>query len=138
MPWTPVEPMGGLTLKAAGLIAADNNASGVLLGHADFAAYLAWTAAEIASNDELYVVVLEANTRADTSTWTQIGVLGVFGATEVIGGITDTANSGAVKQAFHNPYDYQLRVSTYVNGTIATGFNFSVKAFPLEALSHEG
>lgn len=136
MAWTPEAPMGGTELKAAGLVAADTNHTAVRVGHGPLGVYLAWTAAEIASNDELYIVVLEANTLAETSTWTQIGVVGAFGATEVIGGIADTATSGALKSGFVNPYDYQVRISTYVNGTIATGLNFSASLIPIEALGY--
>lgn len=56
MAYTPDSMNGGIELKAAGLVAADANHSAVLAGHGSFCVYLAWTAAEIASNDELYIV----------------------------------------------------------------------------------
>jgi hypothetical protein len=136
MPYTPEAMIGGIALKAAGLVAADTNHDAVRVGHGPFCIRAAWTAAEIASNTELYIVVVEANTLAATDTWTQIGVLLVAGATEVIGGIADAAASGAVKGGFVNPYDNQIRLRTYVNGDIATGFNFSADAFPIENLAY--
>lgn len=136
MAYTPDTMIGGTELKAAGLIAADTSHSAVLAGHGPLAVYLAWTAAEIVSNDELYIVTIEANTLAATSTWEQIGVVVVAGATEVMGGIADSAAAGAVKQGFINPRDYQIRLRTYVNGTIATGFNFSAALFPVENLAY--
>jgi hypothetical protein len=136
MAYTPDTMLGATVLKAAGLVAADTNHSAVLVGHGPFAIRAAWTANEIASNDELYIVVVEANTLAATTTWTQIGVLLVTGATEVIGGVADGAATGAVKQGFINPYDYQIRLATYVNGALASGFNYSADLFPIENLAY--
>lgn len=127
---------GAVSLKAAGLVAADTNHTGVMVRSAAFAIRFAWTAAEIASNDELYIVKVEANTASATSTWTEIGTLFVGGATEVIGGVADTSTSGEVTQAFYNRYGYQVRISTYVNGAIATGINFSADLFPLQTLQY--
>lgn len=128
--------LGAISLKAAGLVAADTNHTAVTPNTAAFAVRFAWTACEIASNDELYVVVVEANTAAATTTWTRLGTLFVGGATEVTGGSGDTATSGEYTQGFYNPYGYQVRISTYVNGTIATGINFSADLFPIETLQY--
>jgi hypothetical protein len=127
--------IGGTELKAAGLVAADTNHTAVEVGTCAFAVRMAWTACEVASSDELYHVIVEANTEAATSTWTKIGHLACLGAAAVTGGVTATAATGEIKAAFYNPYDYQIRLATYVNGTIATGINFSAKMFPVENLS---
>lgn len=127
---------GAISLKAAGLVAADTNHTGVMVRTAEFAVRMAWTACEIASNDEFYLVQVEANTAAATSTWTKIGVLFAGGAAAVIGGATATTATGEVTQGFRNPYGYQVRISTYVNGAIATGINYSADLFPIEALSY--
>ena len=127
---------GAISLKAAGLVAADTNHTAVMTRASAFAIRFAWTACETASTDELYVVVVEANTAAATSTYTRIGTLFVGGHTNVIGGAGTTAATGEYMQAFYNPYGYQVRISTYVNGTIATGINFSADLFPIQTLQY--
>lgn len=120
----------GEVLKAAALVAADTAETAVFLGRGLFLIELEWTACEIASNDELYVVQFQHNTVADASTWLD-GVTLSFGATEVTGGAADTAAAGKLVFALWNPYDNQVRVNTFVSGTIASGMNFGVKAFPI-------
>lgn len=129
--WSPDGKLGGVALKAAGLITADGTETGVELGKGKYRIVLTTTAVEIASNDELYVVELEANTRYATSTYYTIGTVAVLGASEVTGRDTDTAAADSYEVIVDNPYDYQVRVRYYVNGTIATGCNFSVTAYPL-------
>lgn len=121
----------GIELKASGLIAADTNSTGVTVGRGLYLCKIAWTAAEIVDNDELYNIVLEANTVAVTGTWDRLGGGFLAGPTEVIGGAGDIAASGEIVFGVFNPYDYQMRVATYVNGTIATGMNFSVTLYPV-------
>lgn len=136
MSYTPADMNGAIELKAAGLVAADTAHSAVLVGRGPFAVRLAWTAAEIATGDEFYSVVVEANTLDVPGTWIQIGVLLVAGASAVIGGAAATAATGAVKQGFINPNDYQIRLRTWVNGTIATGINYSADLYPIENLAY--
>jgi hypothetical protein len=121
----------GLALKAAGLIAADTNSDGVTVGRGFYLCKIAWTASEIVDNDELYNIVLEANTVAADTTWDRLGGGLLAGATEVNGGAADIAASGEVVFGVFNPKDYQMRVATFVNGTIATGMNFSVTLYPV-------
>jgi hypothetical protein len=128
--------LGGTELKAAGLIAADTGHAAIAMGHSVFAVQMDWTACEIATGDEFYMVTVEANTEAATSTWTNIGVLAVLGATALVGGEGDAPATGNVRAAFFNPYNHQVRLKTWVTGTIATGINFSAKAYPLESLSY--
>lgn len=129
--WSPDGKLGGVTLKSAGLVAADTSETAVEIGKGIYRIVLTTTAVEIASDDELYVVELEANTRNATSTYYTIGTLAVLGALEVTGRDTDTADADSYEIIVDNPYDYQVRVRTYVNGTVATGCNFSVVAYPL-------
>jgi hypothetical protein len=124
---------GGVALKAAALVAADTAETAVFCGRGWMAARIAWTACEIVSNDELYVVLFQANTAAATSTYVDL-VSVPFGATEVTGGQGDTPASGEMWLAFFNPGDHQVRVNTLVNGTIATGMNFSVDVYPLNVI----
>lgn len=132
----PASMIGGTALKAAGLVAADTAETGVVLGHGMFCVYGAWTAAEILSNDEFYMVTVEANTRLAPTVWTNIGYLFAVGALEVEGGEGDAPATGSVKAGFFNPYDYQVRVKCWVNGTIATGLNYLATAFPIQNLAH--
>jgi hypothetical protein len=125
---------GGVALKAAALIAADTASTAVFLGRGWFALRIVWTACEIVSNDELYNLVFQANTAAVTGTYYDLGNI-CFGATEVTGGMDDTPATGEIWITLFNPYDNQVRVNTFVNGTIATGMNFSVDAYPLPHLS---
>jgi hypothetical protein len=136
MAYTPDTMAGAIPLKAAGLIAATTAHLEVVQGHGPFCVRAALTACEIASNDEFYKVVVEANTLAAPTTWTEIGVLGVFGATEVMATSGDSSATAAVKAGFMNPYDYEVRLKTYVSGTIATGINFAADLFPIENLAY--
>lgn len=136
MAYTPLSMPGAIALKAAGLVAASAAGTALRVGHGAFDAYLAWTACETDTGNELYVVTLEANSLAATGTWTQIGVLFVGGHNSANGGLGTTAATGAVKQGFINPYDYQIRHHTYVAGTVATGFNFNIDIHPLENLKY--
>lgn len=130
------DQIGGTELKAAGLVAADTNHTAIDFGAGVFAIRFAWTAAEVASGDEFYMVKVQANTRAATTTWTEIGTIFVGGDSTTQGGLTDIAASGEVTQGFTNPYGHQIRLATYVNGAIATGLNFSAKAFPIQVLGY--
>jgi hypothetical protein len=135
---TPVAPIGGVALKAAGLVAATTAETAVLLDGGAFAVQIDWTAAEIASADELYIITVEANTRAATTTWTEIGGFRALGATAKTASSGDANATGSIRQGFYNPKDYQVRIKTWVSGTIATGLNFSAKAFPIKDLNAVG
>lgn len=123
--------LGGTTLKAAALIAVDTSSTAVEIGKGKYRIVTTWTACEVDNNDELYVVAIEANTRAATSTWYEIGIAAVLGDSVATGRDTDQASTGSCEIIVDNQYDYQLRVRTYVNGTVGTGCNFSVVAYPL-------
>lgn len=133
---TPDTLMGGTALKAAGLIAATTAHTGIDMGHGWVCIQLAWTAAEIASNDELYIIKVEANTKAATTTWTEIGHLATLGATEVTASTGDATATGTIRAAFFNSKDYQIRLKTWASGTIATGINFSADAHPIHSLNN--
>ena len=125
--------IGGISLKDAGLIAADTAHTEVVVGRSQFVVQMDWTAAEIASNDEFYLVTVEAEDSAGT--WTRIGILNLLAALEVNGGEGDAPATGSVRGSFANPFykpGSKVRLKTWVNGTIATGINFSAKLYPLE------
>jgi hypothetical protein len=121
---------GGIALKAAGLIAADTASAGVYLGRGTYLIRVVWTACEVASGDELYNITIEGNTSGATSTWKKLGGQLFLGANAVNGGDGDAPATGDEVFTVYNPGDYQVRVNTFVNGTIATGCNFSVTAYP--------
>lgn len=121
--------IGGIDLKAAGLVAATTAHLAVYVGRADFVVQMDWTACEIASNDEIYVIPVEANTRAEPTTWRVIGFLAVLGAEErTLNG--DAPAAGSIRAEFNNPYDNEVRLKTWVGGTVATGINYGAKLYP--------
>lgn len=126
--------IGGISLKAAGLVAADTAHTGVLIGRAQFLVQMDWTACEIATGDELYIITVEAEDSAGV--YTRIGVLNILGAAAVVGGEGDAPATGSVRGSFANPYykagGSNVRLHTWVNGTIATGLNYSASLFPIE------
>lgn len=126
---------GGVSLKAAGLIAADTASTGAFLGRGWHLARIAWTACEIATGDELYNVQFQADTKAAEGTYGTDLVNVSFGGSAVpLGGAAATAATGEQWVGFFNPNDNQVRVNTWVNGTIATGFNFTVDAYPINVI----
>jgi hypothetical protein len=125
--WSSDAKLGGVALKAAGLIAADTNSTAVNVGKGKYRIVTNMTAIEVASNDEHYTIVLEGS--SDGTNFYEIGTLASVGASEITGrAADDTADE--VEVIVDNPYDYQVRVTTYVTGTIATGINFTVTAYP--------
>ena len=131
----PLQP-GGIVLKAAGLVAADTAETGVIVDKGAFCVQMDWTACEIGTGDEFYNVTVEAEDSAGV--YTRLGVLNILGAAAVTGGEGDAPPSGSVKAGFNNPYvkstGSKVRVKCWVNGTIATGLNYSATLFPLDVL----
>ena len=121
---------GGVALKAAGLVAADTAETGVFLGRGWHVINLVWTACEAATNDEFYNVQFQANTVAAATTWLDLPNV-ALGDTTLLGDAAETAATGDMAFAIFNPYDHQVRVNTWVTGTIATGMNFAVTAYPI-------
>lgn len=135
---TPVAGIGGLALKAAGLVASTTAETGVAVGRGVFEIQIDWTACEIASGDELYIITVEANTKAATSTWTEIGGFRPLGATAKVSSSGDATAAGSIRQAFNNPGDYQIRVKCWVSGSIASGINYSAKLYNIKSLALAG
>jgi len=125
-----------LSIKAAGLIAADTLGAGVIMGRGLFMVRIAWTAAEIDTSNELYKITFSGNTVAVAGTWKRLGGEFSFGKGSVLGGEDDAPASGEVVFAVHNPYDYQVRYELWVGGTIVTGFNFSIDAHPVNQAAY--
>jgi len=128
--WSPDGKLGPVTLKAAGLVAETTNEDSVFVGKGKTRVVTNITAMEIASNNELYISVIEANDRSATTTWREIATLFARGAKEVTGRTSDDSTDEE-EIIFDNPYDYHVRVTTYVVGSIATGINYTAKAYHL-------
>lgn len=121
----------GLSIRAAGLVAADTANTGVFVGRGFYLARLTWTACEIATGDESYFVQFQTNTAAATTTWLD-GITLAFGNAALMGGAAASAATGELVFGFWNPYDQDVRTKDWVTGTIATGFNYSLEFFPAE------
>lgn len=132
---TPIVPGGGVTLKAAGLVATTAaNATPIRLGKGSYVAVIKWTACEIADNNELYVITFEADTKAADGTYKVLTAPVAFGATEVLASAGDTPATGTVKVAFDMPQDADIRDKWYVSGTVATGMNAVITIHPVSSL----
>lgn len=126
-----------LEMKDAGLIAADaaatvdGSAKRLTVGDAVFKGVLVVdvTAIEIASNDELYRIVVQGSSSATFASDIQTLGMIALGATEVNPGGAIDSVTGRYEVFFTNQqagvtYPY-IRVYTDVSGTIATGINYS-------------
>lgn len=86
------------------------------------------TAIEIADNDEVYKISLQGSTKADFSSVVEDLAILELGAKEVLGGDQDSETGRYIvpfrteKNGTIYPY---VREYCDVNGTIATGINFS-------------
>lgn len=125
-----------LIMKSAGLVAADaaatvgGSAKTLEVGEAAFKGVLVVdvTAIEIASNDELYRIIVQGSTTSNFAATEILGHL-ALGATEVRPGGGIDSTTGRYELFFTNcqggvTYPY-IRVFTDVSGTIATGINYS-------------
>jgi hypothetical protein len=126
-----------LEMKDAGLVAAsaaaqvDSAAKIVDLGVGRFEGLLVVdvSAIEIASNDELYRIVVQGSSSATFASDIQNLASLDLGATEVRDGSGIDSVAGRYEIPFQNEqndirYRY-LRVYTFVDGTIATGINYT-------------
>lgn len=125
-----------MLLKDAGLVAADaagtvdSSAKVINLGEdlAEGNMYVDVSAIEIASDDELYKIILQGSDNSDFSTGNEVDLAVLeLGAQEVIGGDVDST-TGRYVVPFRNErggtvYPY-VRLYTDVDGTITTGINF--------------
>lgn len=126
-----------LQLKDAGLVAASaaaqvsSSAKVVNVGAATFkgVAVIDVTAVEIASNNEIYSIIIQGSTSATFASDVQNLAQLDFGATEVRGGGAIDSLTGRYELLFLNEqagivYPY-VRAYTVVGGTIATGINYT-------------
>jgi hypothetical protein len=131
-----------LEMKDAGLVAASDAAQvdskDLILdtggGFTQGNLILDVTAIEIASNDEIYTIILEGSNSATFANGIVPLAVALLGAQEVIVGGTDTdSTTGRYIIPFRNERDgtvYRyLRVYTVVAGAIATGGGINYSAF---------
>lgn len=128
-----------LLMKDAGLVAASaaaqvaSAAKIITVGEALFKAVLVIdvTAIEIASNDELYTIIVQGSTSSSFASDIQNLAALPMGATEVNFAAIDST-TGRYELPFMNEQDGicypYLRVYTGVAGTIATGINYTAFA----------
>ena len=122
------DKLEGIDLKTAGLVAATANETEVYVGGGQFEAKANITAIEVATGDEQYICEIQANSLAATTTWKRIATLFALGADGATGRAADDVVE-VNKVVVINPYDNEVRVTTNVAGTIATGINYTVKAY---------
>jgi hypothetical protein len=119
-----------LILKAAGLVAASANGTGIEVGEGKFNARMVIDVSviEIATGDEKYVLHLVGGDDSDFTNSTSLGSIEVGGATSGIEGNVDSTPGrfeipvSNVKAGVIYPH---VRLRTVISGTIATGINFS-------------
>jgi hypothetical protein len=130
--WSPDGKIGGLTIKTLANVKGSTITNGTAyeVGKGKFKAVTKVTVLDVDANDEHYIMVVEANTRAATSTWYEIGTLFAGGAHEVTGRAADDA-ADEYEIILDNPYDYQVRVTTYILGSTNVGITSSVILYPL-------
>jgi hypothetical protein len=130
--WSPDCKLGGTTIRASAVTASGTETgTSYEVGKGKFRAVLNWTVCETGTGDEFYNVVIEANSRAATSTYYKIGTLGCYGCAALTSD-TVTPNTGEFETIIDNPYDYQIRVKVYCRGSIGSGgLTHSVVIYPL-------
>jgi len=128
--WSPDGKLDGVALKSAGAITSDTTEDAVELGKGKYRLVLAITAIDVNATDDLYTVFVDANTRNATSTWKRVTPKMCFGHSTATG--DDASDSTDTYEIIvDNPYDYQLRVTTDVVGTVSTGINYTLTAYRL-------
>jgi len=128
--WSTEDQLGGIALHAAGLVAASAQDTAVFLGKGDYLIKTVVSAIEIADNDELFVVDIEGDLDSAAATYYRLGTIFADGAKEITGRAVDGA-VGTYYTVIRNPLDNNVRETTNISGTVGTGINFTVTAYPL-------
>ena len=124
---------GKVELYAQAATKASTQGSAVMAGRGWYQILVEVTAIEVDTDDEEYVVDIEANTADTTGTWYRIGTAYFDGAQERSMRSADGA-VGTQLCAVYNPFDYQIRATVGVAGTVGTGINVGVWAIAMPAL----
>ena len=132
-----LEAIGGITLHAAGAIVATTADTAVFVDKCSFMCETDWSACDVTSSDEFYLLTIEANTLAAPTTWNVIAqplCLSV-GAHNASAG--DATGTGQMRIGVDNPYNNQIRTKIWIVGTTPS-INFVTKIYPLKDLSVYG
>ena len=120
--------LGAIALKASGAVTTSAAAAAVVVGSGTYQVKVVVSALDVVNNDEQYLIVIEGNTLAAASTYTEVGNL-VLGALEVTGRAAD-----GVVGTYMVPITYtggdKIRIHTYVIGTTPS-ITFSADVLPL-------
>lgn len=128
--WSPEGKLGAVTLEASAAHAT-NDAVGtaVFIGKGKKRIVTDATVVKVSGNNEMYLITLEANTIAATTTYKTIATLFAGGDTSVTGRDTDDVLDSQ-EIIIDNPYDYQVRVRSNMVGS-SPSITYSVNAYPL-------
>ena len=137
VPAPRTEAIGAIVLKAAGALTASTAGTAVTLDRTQFDVDINWSAIDISSTDELYLVTIEANTQAAPTVWTVIAHAMCIGATAKVASSGDATATGQMRLGVDNPYDYQVRIHTWISGTTPS-INFTANAYPIKNISYIG
>jgi len=129
--------IGGLELAAAATAhasAATTTGTSVFAGRGLYWISVVATAIEIASDDEIYGITIEANTAAATTTYEVIGRL-TLGCLQK-NGIAFDDEAGTYGFAVYNASDYQIRYKLVAAGSIGgTGITCGIHAYPIATIN---
>lgn len=134
MSWQAQNPkwaIGGTSLIDASVtpVASTANGTSYTVGKGMFLVKVVVTSIEIASNTEKFGIIIQANTVAASSTWTEIGMLFLGPAEVNATGVDDVADTYWF--AVYNQGDYQMRVRTVVGGDVGEGIYYTCDIYPL-------
>jgi hypothetical protein len=118
----------GTTLKSSGAVTSSGTAeTAVNVGKADFDVEVVVSAATTGTGNDMFLIVVEENTLAATTTWTECGnlCLGDAGGTGRSAAIT----TGSFPVGVARSGDNQVRIKTYLVGSAAS-VTFSATAYP--------
>jgi Tfp pilus assembly protein PilX len=126
IPWYGVD---GTALQASATITSSTAGTAVEMGRGLFCVVITVTAIHQESGFDNVAFWIEANTKAATSTYAQIGAVCVGDATGV-GVAIGTSGVGSFPIYVFNPYDNGIRVNAKVLGS-TDSVTYSAKIYPL-------
>lgn len=125
IPWKGVD---GTVLQASTTITSSTNTTGVEVGKGKFVVVITTTAIHQESGFDNVSFWVEANTKAATTTYTQLACLPIGDATGV-GVAIGSTGVGSFPVYINNPYDYQIRLNVDVLGS-TDSVTYSAKIYP--------
>ena len=123
--WDNENEVDGVTLKASTTETASTTTAGVIIGKGNYEIEIIISAIDVASGDEYYGLLIEANTQNTTGTWYTLAANRFGHSTVNSTGVSDSAFT--YKLRVENPHDHQMRVRSVIGGTSAS-ITYSVLA----------